>query len=103
LEVRTSEGDTVRISLSARQRVSAAVSGGGSAVSGASRVDVRVAVEGSLSDAETKEIGDLLEKLVSSARQDEAPRVSADSVSTLDGYQFAYRAYQRSSEAALLY
>lgn len=112
LEVRTADGDTVRISLraalQAQATVGAAQAGGATAesqsFSGSSAFQVRVDVKGNLSDAETEQIGNLLEQLVTSARGGTATVPTSDSgYSTLGGYQFAYRAYQQGSQASLLY
>lgn len=113
LEVRTADGDTVRISLRAALQAQATVgsaqvdgaSAGAQSLTGTSSYQVRVDVKGTLSDEETTQIGDLLERLVTAARSGAATASppAATAPSRLDGYQFAYRAYQQNAQSSLLY
>jgi hypothetical protein len=95
LEVRTADGDTVRISLEARSRVRA----GDSGASAESAWAVRVEVNGSLDDQETSQIGDLLQSLVAASRSAPGTDVSAavpdTDLGTLLGFRYVYQAYER--------
>jgi len=102
-DIRTAEGDRVTISIAAREQFSAySRSGGGTqsaAVDSSSSSKVQVKIEGDLSEAEMKEITDLIGVLgrsVSTAQQTgtidaEALSATLSGSSTLAGFAFAYR------------
>ena len=110
LEVKTDDGDTVSISFEALNRIQAGVysarADGGSAsaqtVSAESSIQVAVKVEGSLDKEETRQISKLLQRLVTAARSDEpAAAIQTRGLESLDGFKFAYDAYQRAGLATL--
>lgn len=117
LVVKTADGDTVRISIDALTKAQSGVysaSAGGAqasaqAFSGESSYSVKVRVKGSLDEKEAKQIGDLLEKLVSASRgagggaappSAPAPE-AASSFDTLSSFHYAYRAYSESTQSTL--
>ena len=127
LVVKTADGDTVRISIDALTKAQSGVysaSAGGSQASvqtfsGVSSYSVKVSVKGSLDEKETKQIGDLLQKLVSASRgvgggaatpeqelagqaaAGQAPAPSGGSYDTLSSFRYAYRAYSEASQSTL--
>ena len=116
LVVKTADGDTVRISIDALTKAKAGVysasAGGANAgsqvFSGESSYSVKVRVKGSLDEKEAKQIGDLLEKLVSASRgaggaapPQQAPAPSGGSFDTLSSFRYAYRAYSESTQSTL--
>ena len=109
LEVKTDDGDTVSISFEALNRIQAGVysaradGGGASAqtVSAESSIQVAVKVEGSLDEEETRQISELLQRLVTTARSDEPAAIQTRGLESLDGFQFAYDAYRRAGLATL--
>lgn len=109
LEVTTSEGDTVSVSYQAFSRVRTfSESGQANGASGRhgesfrTSVNISVSVDGSLSQDESQKIGDLLDRLVSSARSETPAQGTATGLSGIASIQFGYRAYQSNaaSEAA---
>jgi len=109
LEVKTDDGDTVSISFEAFSRIQAGVysarADGGEAsaetVSAESSIHVAVKVEGSLDGEEASQITELLQRLVTTARSAEPAAIQTRGLESLDGFQFAYDAYQRAGLATL--
>jgi hypothetical protein len=109
LEVKTDDGDTVSISFEALSRIhagaySAQIDGTGASartLSAESSLRVQVKVEGTLDDEEAGQTGELLERLVSTARSDEPKAIQTGGLESLDSFQFAYDAYRRAGLAML--
>lgn len=121
LEVKTADGDTVKISFAAVAQAkagaySASASADGSnasaqTFSGGTAYSVKVSVDGSLDDKETAQIGDLLQKLVTASRdlaggadRSSSPGQQAggsSSFDTLSSFSYGYRAYQEYSQSTL--
>lgn len=110
LEVKTEDGDTVSISFAALNRIQAGVyeaqaegnAASAQSYSAQSSVEVSVKVEGTLDEDEVKQIGDLLDSLVTSARSESPGRpVDTSGFGELDSFEFAYKAYERVQVSSL--
>jgi hypothetical protein len=121
LEVKTADGDTVRISFAALTKAQAGVysakagnaQAGAQSFSGESSFAVQVDVQGSLDDNEVNQISDLLQKLVGASRSQGGaaapaagatpapPATGASDYSSLSSFRYAYQAYQESSNQTL--
>jgi hypothetical protein len=113
-DIRTAEGDRVTISVSALSQFGVASRTSGSTVSTATQASsasqVQVKIEGDLSDAELKDITDLIGALgqsVSAVRSGKQTGASAlarsiSGLSTLTGFDFAYRQQVQASTVSVM-
>jgi len=105
LEVKTDDGDTVSISFEALNRVRAGVysarangrTAGQESVSAESAFEAKVQVKGTLDDEEARQIAELLQSLVTTARSAAPQPVRPGGLESLDSFQFAYRSYHAAS------
>jgi len=104
LEVKTQDGDTVSISFETLSRIRAgaytAQADGAEASAriyrAESSVDVSVKVDGTLDEKELKEIGELLDTLVTNARSDSPGQpANTSEFEEVARISFAYKAYER--------
>jgi len=104
LEVRTAEGDTIRISLRALRR--SATVAGAQEHDGSVRqrefqqtetaFGVKINVTGSLNEREAQQIGELLDRLVSTVRNDTPAQTGpSPAFNAVSSFQFGYRSYRR--------
>jgi hypothetical protein len=107
--VKTDDGDTVSISFEALNQIRAGMysaradgdEASAQSVSAQSSLNVQIKVQGTLDDDETSQIGELLNRLVTTARSGEPKGIQTEGLQSLDNFQFAYDAYQRASLSAL--